>query len=126
MQDGVVNNVASQERIDNVKNSSAFPGPAIHWLLARHRLDVGDIDHLVVCSLDVFPTQMAALGTGTGSPGTAAVPSLLGNLRSGYVALDYHLPDNPLTQVANRVMDRRGRTLMDAGKDELFTQLSAF
>lgn len=36
MQNGVVKNVVSQERFDNVQNSSAFPGPAIHWLAHPH------------------------------------------------------------------------------------------
>jgi carbamoyltransferase len=67
MQDGEIKSVVSQERFDNIKNSSAFPRDAINWVLATNNLNSTDINNVGICSLTVFP-QFFSSGTegGTG------------------------------------------------------------
>ena len=62
MQDGEIKSVVSQERFDNIKNSSTFTRDAINWVLATNNLNSTDINHVGICSLTVFP-QFFSSGT---------------------------------------------------------------
>lgn len=55
MQDGEITALLSQEKLDNIKNSSAFPSDAIVAVLAERRLAARDIDEVVIASRMIFP-----------------------------------------------------------------------
>lgn len=55
--DGRVVAVLSQEKIDGVKNSAAFPCDAIRTLLESNSLKPDDIDKVVIASTGVFPER---------------------------------------------------------------------
>ncbi|MCT7460923.1 hypothetical protein N5S71_00120 [Aliarcobacter cryaerophilus] len=50
--------VVSQEKFDNIKNSSKFPTEAIEYILKKYDLNPSDIEHIVNASKYVFPNQM--------------------------------------------------------------------
>lgn len=62
MQDGEITALLSQEKLDNIKNSSAFPHAAIAAVLAERGLSAAEIDEVVVASRMVFPQH--CLGPG--------------------------------------------------------------
>ena len=55
MQNGEVTALLSQEKLDNIKNSQAFPIDAIQAVLGERGLDAKDIDEVVIASRMVFP-----------------------------------------------------------------------
>ncbi len=63
LRDGKVLGAASQEKFDNVKNSSAFPDDAIRWLLEEFGVEKADL--VAVSGIYVYPAQIAALEGGT-------------------------------------------------------------
>lgn len=54
MEDGVIRGVISQEKFDNIKNSSAFPLDAIQALCAREGWVASDIDHVLLSSRNIY------------------------------------------------------------------------
>lgn len=59
MQNGEITALLSQEKIDNVKNSAAFPREAIEAVLRECDLNAGDIDEVVIASQMIFPQHCA-------------------------------------------------------------------
>lgn len=59
MQDGKITALLSQEKIDNVKNSAAFPQAAIEAVLKERGLRAEDIDEVVIASQMIFPQHCA-------------------------------------------------------------------
>lgn len=56
--DGRITHVVSQEKFDNIKNSSNFPKEAILWILSASNLQPKDIDYIAICGLFIFPHQL--------------------------------------------------------------------
>ena len=56
--DGEIVGLISQEKFDNIKNSSAFPEDAIRWLLEEFKVD--KLDYIAVSGLKIYPAQMEA------------------------------------------------------------------
>lgn len=56
-------NAVSQERFDNIKNSSAFPIAAANWCLEANGLRPEEVDIIAICGLNVYSTQLEALET---------------------------------------------------------------
>lgn len=59
MQNGEITALLSQEKIDNIKNSAAFPSDAIKAVLAERGLVAKDIDEIVMASTMIFPQHCA-------------------------------------------------------------------
>lgn len=55
MENGEITAALSQEKIDNVKNSAAFPADAIGALLKERSLSANDIDEVIIAGLMIFP-----------------------------------------------------------------------
>lgn len=55
MEDGEITALLSQEKLDNIKNSAAFPLDAIKAVLAERGLGPQDIDEVVIASRMIFP-----------------------------------------------------------------------
>ena len=60
LEDGEITAALSQERLDDIKNSCAFPAAAIRAVLASRRLSVEAIDEVAVAGHDVFPERCYA------------------------------------------------------------------
>jgi len=54
--DGKIVGLISEEKFDNIKNSSAFPEQSIRWLL--NEFNVKNIDYIAVSGLKIYPSQM--------------------------------------------------------------------
>ncbi len=59
MQNGEITALLSQEKLDNVKNSAAFPQAAIQAVLRERGLRAVDIDEVVIASQMIFPQHCA-------------------------------------------------------------------
>lgn len=59
-EDGRIVAVLSQEKMDNVKNSAAFPGQAIEAMLREVGWNIKDIDHVVIASNTVYAPEAYA------------------------------------------------------------------
>jgi len=57
LEDGYITAVLSQEKIDNIKNSAAFPADAVQAILTQRNLTNEDIDEVVIASKEVFPAR---------------------------------------------------------------------
>lgn len=55
MENGKITALFSQEKIDNIKNSAAFPREAIEAVLAERKLSPQDIDEVVIAGQMIFP-----------------------------------------------------------------------
>lgn len=55
VRDGKIIGLLSQEKIDNIKNSAAFPIEAAHALLDECSIEWGEIEEIAVAGTDVFP-----------------------------------------------------------------------
>lgn len=55
MQDGKVVGLLSQEKIDNIKNSAAFPSGAIDLLLEQCGVARNEVDEIAIAGLAVYP-----------------------------------------------------------------------
>lgn len=55
MQDGKVVGLLSQEKIDNIKNSAAFPSGAIDLLLDQCGITRDEIDEIAIAGLAIYP-----------------------------------------------------------------------
>jgi carbamoyltransferase len=60
LEDGEITAALSQERVDNVKNSCAFPAGAIRAVLESRGLSVDAIDEIAIAGRDVFPERCYA------------------------------------------------------------------
>lgn len=60
LEDGKITAVLSQEKIDNIKNSAAFPAGAIEAILAERNLTNSDIDEVAVAGNEIFPERCYA------------------------------------------------------------------
>ena len=58
LKDGEIIGLISQEKFDNIKNSSAFPKEAIEWLLDEFKVD--KVDYIAVSGLKIYPAQTEA------------------------------------------------------------------
>jgi len=54
--DGKIVGLISEEKFDNIKNSSAFPKQSIKWLLKE--FNIKKIDYIAVSGVKVYPSQM--------------------------------------------------------------------
>jgi len=54
--DGKIVGLISEEKFDNIKNSSNFPGNSIKWLIKEFNVD--KIDYIAVSGLKIYPSQM--------------------------------------------------------------------
>ena len=52
---GEIIGVLSQEKCDNIKNSSVFPGVAIKFLLKEANWELKDIEKVLICGNNVYP-----------------------------------------------------------------------
>lgn len=59
MQNGEITALLSQEKIDNIKNSDAFPLEAINAVLHQCHLNAVDINEVVIASQMIFPQHCA-------------------------------------------------------------------
>jgi predicted NodU family carbamoyl transferase len=59
MQSGEITALLSQEKLDNIKNSDAFPSAAIDAVLGERGLDADSIDEVVIASHMIFPQHCA-------------------------------------------------------------------
>mgnify|MGYP001617642155 FL=1 len=59
LQDGNIIGAVSQEKFDNIKNSSAFPEGAIRYLLQEHQ--VKTLDNIAIAGIFLFPGQIQDL-----------------------------------------------------------------
>lgn len=57
LRDGEIIGLLSQEKLDNKKNSAAFPLAAAERLLLECQLDWSDIDEIAIAGTDVFPEE---------------------------------------------------------------------
>jgi carbamoyltransferase len=55
MENGEITALLSQEKLDNIKNSAAFPREAVEAALAERGLGPQDIDEVVIASRMIFP-----------------------------------------------------------------------
>lgn len=55
MENGEITALLSQEKLDNIKNSAAFPYDAIKAVLSERGLGLQDIDEVVIASRMIFP-----------------------------------------------------------------------
>lgn len=55
MEDGEITGLLSQEKMDNIKNSAAFPSQAITAILKERRVSATDIDEVVIAGKMIFP-----------------------------------------------------------------------
>lgn len=63
IEDGTITALLSQEKLDNIKNSAAFPSEAIRAVLRQRGLSAGDIDEVAIASHMVFPEHCRAAGS---------------------------------------------------------------
>ena len=56
LRDGEIIGLISQEKFDNIKNSSAFPKDAIEWLLDEFKVD--KVDYISMSGIKIYPAQM--------------------------------------------------------------------
>jgi carbamoyltransferase len=118
MVDGTFVGAVSQEKFDNIKNSSAFPDDAIGWLLAENTIEPADLDFVAIGGLNVFPHQM--LLDGTDEPSGFLKPTV----KRGWVALDQHYGARPVVGSALAVAKRaRSRRWAESGRNALFAEL---
>src|SRR5262245_3319448 len=119
LEDGEITAALSQERVDNIKNSCAFPAVAISAVLASRGLSVEAIDEVAVAGRDVFPERCYAY----------------------LFDRDNHIERAPLTEVARRLertlpgqmfpwlfstlRERRRSALLAEGRRELAANLDA-
>ena len=54
--DGEIKGVISEEKFDNIKNSSSFPENSIKWLL--NEFNVKKVDYIAMSGLKIYPSQM--------------------------------------------------------------------
>lgn len=54
LEDGKIVKAVSQEKFDNIKNSSSFPRDAINWVLSHSKY----IDYIAVCGTFILPHQI--------------------------------------------------------------------
>ena len=54
--DGKMLGLISEEKFDNIKNSSNFPEKSIKWLIKEFKVD--KIDYIAVSGLKIYPSQM--------------------------------------------------------------------
>lgn len=63
IEDGRITALLSQEKLDNIKNSAAFPSPAIRAILAERGLRASDIDEVAIAGNMIFPEHCRAAGS---------------------------------------------------------------
>jgi len=68
MEDGAVTALLSQEKLDNIKNSTAFPSAAIHAALTERGLSPSDIDQVIIASQTIFPEHCLEATSESSSP----------------------------------------------------------
>ncbi len=62
LENGEITVLLSQEKLDNIKNSAAFPSQAIEAVLSQRGLTAKDIDEVVIASRMIFPQHCAENG----------------------------------------------------------------
>jgi carbamoyltransferase len=60
LEDGEITAVLSQEKLDNIKNSAAFPVDAIQAVLALRNVQASEIDEVAVAGHELFPERCYA------------------------------------------------------------------
>lgn len=105
----------SEEKVDNVKNSAAFPAGAIAWALEAAELTHGDLDAVLIAGRDVYPSCAYDYLFSSGDDCVAS---------PGAARRTYHrLRGSPVRDVLpgffNTLERRRARALTSQGSREL-------
>ncbi len=119
MQDGEITALLSQEKIDNIKNSAAFPQAAIEAVLRECGLTAGDIDEVVIASQMIFPQHCADKGSQGYVSDHLRPPSTVRLAKRVERSLAGHL----LQGMFRYARMRRHKKLRDEGLNHLFNRL---
>ena len=96
--DGRVAGCVSQERFDNIKNSSAFPRDPILWLLDQHGVAPSAVDRVAICGLNIAPNQLQHLDVEYNTAPNA-IQQLRTSMAHAYGWLSYHMGHSWLMQL---------------------------
>lgn len=118
--DGDFLEVVSQEKFDNIKNSSAFPGDAINYMLGKYDLEKKDIKTIIHAGLTVFEHMLLE------SNEKLSKASFNSKLKEAYGFAEYYFPnklfnwrfDNKLKKQRNRSHDILKKKLEDFGFED--------
>jgi carbamoyltransferase len=58
LEEGKITCAVSEEKFDNIKNSSNFPNRSIRWILEYRNLDPTDINYIAVSGILIYPRQL--------------------------------------------------------------------
>jgi carbamoyltransferase len=61
LEEGVITCAVSEEKFDNIKNSSNFPINSIEWILKDRKLNTKTIDYFAISGELIFPQQLSIL-----------------------------------------------------------------
>lgn len=119
MQNGTITALLSQEKIDNIKNSAAFPNAAVAAVLQECALQASEIDEVVIASHMIFP-QHCALTTQQAEVSDHLRPPLLVRLAK---RIERRMP-GALRRLFQQARRRRHERLRDEAIGHLRTRLS--
>lgn len=119
-EDGQLLAVLSQEKLDNIKNSAAFPGEAIDAMLAEVSWGKENISEVVVASDVVYPPDAYAYLFDSG-PHRSSEPALIRLSRKIESALGAAGPTllRPVKAFRQRELRRRGKAYLKAALGEM-------
>ncbi len=58
LEEGKITCAVSEEKFDNIKNSSNFPSRSIRWILESRSLNPRDINYIAVSGILIYPRQL--------------------------------------------------------------------
>jgi carbamoyltransferase len=61
LEEGIITCAVSEEKFDNIKNSSNFPINSIEWIFRSRKLNAKTIDYFAICGELIFPQQLSIL-----------------------------------------------------------------
>lgn len=121
-ENGRVTSLLSQEKIDNVKNSAAFPSQAIEAMLHERHLSPAHVDHVVIASKTIFPQHCAVGEQKEAAIDHLAQPLLVRlakELERGAVGRAFPLPFKIARTRHHGAMQREAETLLRQRLGEL-------
>lgn len=121
LDNGVVKAGLSQEKLDNVKNSAAFPADAIRALLKQQSLTTQEIDHIAIAGYQVFPQRSYADFFASNSSNSAPAIGVVGLAKK----VESLLPDAFSSYIFAPARRHRLKRLLEEGQRELSANLAS-
>ena len=111
---GDILGVLSQEKCDNIKNSSIFPKDAIEYLCTEVGWQIGDIQKVLIASNDVFPPQAYEYlyDSKNRIKNSSALLGFVKNIRDGRLGRLFPYPFKLLRKVRVKNLISEGKTLL--------------